>query len=384
MGGGGSQKTVEYNKTDPWAGQQPYLSQAFSEAQSIYGANKDKMPLYEGDFVATPSADQQQFNKDTLGWAMGQGQQNINKTQALSGAAAGSGLFGGLQGMNGLFGLANQDYTGSNIANANAYANNPAIADMTKAAMSDAVRTANEQTRPGISAAAAASGNLNNSGTSIQNAIVERGLNDKAADISANLRGQAWNAGLAQSAADNQLRQQAMGQAAQMGQGLFSLGLGGMQGLGDMAQTNAVVGQLGSSGITADKQAELDNAMQRAEFEFNQPWANLQNYWNIVGDKSWGSEGYSVKKTTSQPSALSTIGSVAGIMGSLFKCDVRAKKNIVFKTVIKGHRFYEFEYHGEDGKHFGPIAQEVEIYQPRAVVEIDGVKHVDMTALLGA
>lgn len=383
MGGGGS-KTVEYNKVDPWAGQQPYLLQAFGEAQNIYNTNKGNMPLYDGEFVAQPTDQQKQFNQNTLDWSMGSGQQNINNTQAMSTGAAGAGLGGGLQGMQGLFGLAGKDYTGSNIAAANAYANNPYISEMASSAMSGARRDAAENQYTGIDRQAAASGNLNNTGTDIRRGLVDRGLAEKQADIESQMRGNAWNTGLQTAASDNALRQQAMGQAGQLGQGLFGLGLGGMQGLQDQAQTNAVVGQLGSSGVTADNQASIDNAMAKAEFEFNQPWANLQNYWGIIGDKSWGSEGYSMKKTTQQPSALSTIGSVAGIMGSLFKCDVRHKHNIYFKAIVKGHRFYEFEYIGETGKHFGPMAQEVEVYAPRAVVEVDGVKYVDMNALLGA
>lgn len=383
MGGGGS-KTVEYNKVDPWAGQQPYLLQAFGEAQNIYNTNKGNMPLYEGEFVAQPNDAQKQFNTDTLGWSMGAGAQNIANTQGLSTGAAGAGLAGGLQGMQGLFGLAGQDYTQGNINAANAYANNPHISEMASTAMNGARRDAAENAYTGIDRQAAASGNLNNTGVDIRRGLVDRGLAEKQAEVEAQMRGNAWNTGLQTAASDNALRQQAMAQAGALGQGLFGTGLGGMQGVQDMAQTNAVVGQLGSSGITADNQAAIDNEMAKAEFEFNQPWANLQNYWGIIGDKSWGSEGYSMKKTTQQPSALSTIGSVAGIMGSLFKCDVRHKHNIHFKAIVKGHRFYEFEYIGEEGKHFGPMAQEVEVYAPRAVVEVDGVKYVDMHALLGA
>lgn len=385
MGGGGSQKTVEYQKTDPWSGQAPYLSQAFSEASSIYNAQKGVMPQYSGEFVATPNAQQQKFNQNTLDFSMGSGANNVNNAMNLGTAGAASGFMGANAGMNGLFGLAGKDYTGSNISAAGQYADNPYMSGMVDAAMRDSRRQVSEKLMPGIDRTAALSGNLNNTGTDIQRGIVERGLAEKAADVSSQMRGNAWTTGLGISAQDNALRQQAMSQAGALGQGLYGTGLGGMGSAMDMAQTNAVIGQLGSAGISGDRQAILDNEMAKAEYKFNEPWAALQNYWGVVGDKPWGSEGYSVKKTTSQPSALSTIGSVAGIMGSLFKCDVRAKHNIVFKTVINGHRFYEFEYIGEDGsKHFGPMAQEVEFYQPSAVYEIDGVKHVDMNALLGA
>jgi hypothetical protein len=53
--GGGSQKNTE--KTEPWAGQQPYLLNAFSEAQNIYNTKRRKQtPGYKGEFVDTADA----------------------------------------------------------------------------------------------------------------------------------------------------------------------------------------------------------------------------------------------------------------------------------------------------------------------------------------
>jgi hypothetical protein len=43
-GGGGTQTTVQ--KSDPWSGQQPYLSQQFAEAQKLY---QNKTPQYNQD-----------------------------------------------------------------------------------------------------------------------------------------------------------------------------------------------------------------------------------------------------------------------------------------------------------------------------------------------
>lgn len=78
----------------------------------------------------------------------------------------------------------------------------------------------------------------------------------------------------------------------------------------------------------------------------------------------------------------------AGILGGLFglgnsmimKSDRRAKKDIKSVGKLMGHKLYEYRYRDEDKgarKHVGVMAQEAEKKRPDAVLEFDGVKHVD-------
>jgi hypothetical protein len=53
-GGGGGTNTVQ--KADPWAGQQPYLTSTFQEAQRLY--NQGPMQFYPGQTYADPTTEQ--------------------------------------------------------------------------------------------------------------------------------------------------------------------------------------------------------------------------------------------------------------------------------------------------------------------------------------
>lgn len=77
-----------------------------------------------------------------------------------------------------------------------------------------------------------------------------------------------------------------------------------------------------------------------------------------------------------------------GILGGLFglgnafimKSDRRAKKDIKKVGRLMGHNLYEYQYRDQRdgaGKQIGVMAQEAEKKRPDAVVERDGVKHVD-------
>lgn len=380
MGGGGS-KTVEYQKTDPWAGQQPYLSKAFSEADQIYNANKDKMPLYDGEFVAQPTQQSKDFTNAGLDRAAGGDRTAIDQTYGMSNALMGAGFGGQLGAMGQLFGAANANNTANNINAAGQYADNPYVSGMVDAATQDARRAFSEQQMPGIDRAAAAAGTRNSTRTDIAKGIAERGLAENIANTSAAMRGNLYQNGLSLAQADNAQKLGAMQAAGNLAQGMSNAGLGGMQSGSEMSKNNAVVGQLYQGTQQAHDQAAIDNAMQKAEFEFNQPYANLQNYWNVVGDKSWGSEGYKIGKTQNQPSAMSTVGSAVGMMAALF-CDERIKTNVKFDRSIGRINFYTFEYTNAPGETvFGPMAQEIEQIDPTAVMTVGGLKVIDRVAL---
>jgi methionine synthase I (cobalamin-dependent) len=61
--------------------------------------------------------------------------------------------------------------------------------------------------------------------------------------------------------------------------------------------------------------------------------------------------------------------------------DIRIKENIVFDGAWKGHNVYTYNFKGRDYRSRGVIAQEVALTRPDAVMEIDGIKHVNYGAL---
>jgi len=134
--------------------------------------------------------------------------------------------------------------------------------------------------------------------------------------------------------------------------------------------------------LQASDQSAIDNELAKYNYQMSKPYENLQNYWSIVGDKSWGGQTSSTQKT--QPSAMSTIGSGLGILGALFRCDRRVKANIYqIGSFDNGLPKYIFSYRDDptSQRFIGPMAQDVEQRFPDLVVEIGGVKHVHMDAL---
>lgn len=381
MGGGKTTQTTVENR-DPWHGQQPHLLRIFGDAQQLYDQQRaENDPGYTGDMLAPPRQEQVDAFTNALDFANNQGSEWARLSGMTGGQAIGQGMLGSGAAMGGLFGMANMDPSAANLATAAQYADNPFIGQMTDAAMRDARRTHDEVTSQQIDRNAAATGNLNSSRTAIAQGIAERGLAERAADISATMRGQAWSQGLGMAQADQDRRLAAMQGLGALGQGMTQTGLGGLgQALG-MMRENVDMSTMASSMLTAMDQQKIDNELAKIEYSQMKDWEPLAKYYGLVGDKSWGYQGQSTTTTRNQPSALQTIGTAATIFGSLFKCDRSTKENIIKIGVLdNGINIYSFSYI-DDPEHrlvIGPMADEVEEIMPEAVVVIDGIKHVDM------
>lgn len=254
----------------------------------------------------------------------GSGNSNIpGSSAAAGGALTGAGASGAAGGLYGLANFQNGGGTQSNIDAANAYANNPAISGQVTAAMRDATNQANESTIPGINQQAAGSGNINSNRPQIAQGIVQRGLDNKAADISANLRGNAYTTGLGlaeqNSEANNTNALSALlgrvsggTAAANAGVNANSGAVGQQGGLYDIANA-------GISGQNTASQADLTNQGQAFNFQTNSPFQGLQNFYNLIGANSWGgsSTGTSNSTTTKNPSILDMIGGSMHALGGM-------------------------------------------------------------------
>ena len=158
-------------------------------------------------------------------------------------ATIGGPNFGIAQGAGGLAAQAGTTTNqGLNPSNLSRYMNNDVLSGQIGAVGRDITRNLTEQVKPTIAANAAATGNSGSSRRAVQDAIAERGAADRMADVSAQMRGSAYNAGL--------------GFEAQRAQQNAQLGQSGRQF--DAGATNQLTGQgLGIAGNQAMRQAEL-------------------------------------------------------------------------------------------------------------------------------
>jgi hypothetical protein len=305
-------------KVDPWGPQENYLKDIFGKAEGIYDSQAGK--TFDGEMLAP-------FNPNQLN--MFQNMVNYANTSPIAGALANQGNNlaslgqGGVAG--GMEGLTDFRPTGSTmgtIADAGLYADNPYISGMVDAATRDARRATYEGQLPANARAAAASGNANSSKRFIGDAIAERGLADRVADVSAGLRGDAWSKGLDLSQGMTQFNDNAMldraKSMASTGLGASELGMSGLNNSVDAMKNLFGLGNEGAAGQQAASQQTLDNELQKYAFNKDDPWGSLQNYFNIIGANNWGSESKGTMKGTGTSNTTGTqTASPAAVAGGL-------------------------------------------------------------------
>jgi len=191
------------------------------------------------------------------------------------------------------------------------------------------------------------------------------------------LRQQGYGQGIGARTGAGQLQQQAFGT------GLSARQAAGQQGLQALDRSKGVMDSMYDrfgrmQGVGAQQRAMTQEGynqkMAKYNWEQNKDQQALQNYMANISGQYGGS-------TTSNPSALSSMGQLASLFAG-FKSDIRVKENIVPEaTHWKGFNVYTFNYIGDDIPRRGVMAQEVERTRPDAVYEIDGVKHVVYGAL---
>ena len=369
MSGSSTEKTS--TSSAPWQVQTPFLTDAFVKARNLNNTQ------YSGDRVAQFTPDQLATFQKMVGAGGGTAGQD-----ALSGGSTllNTGV-GGIQGaLSRLGAFSPAGGTQGNIAAASAYADaaaNPAAVD---AVMRDARRQVSEQALPQVARDAAMSGNALSSKRAISEGIIERGLAEKGADVSAGMRQDAFKTGLGLSEQgrqfDNSSILDAMKAQGSVGVGSSTAGLGGIgtgvdatRGLFDLAAA-------GGAGQRDATQAGLDNAIAIKQ----SPWDDLMKYYGIVGGNNWGGTSTGESTKTKTPSAWEIIGGLSAAAGSFMKSDRRAKTDIrIVGAARNGLPIYKFRYRDDPTLqvHVGLMAQDVEAVNPEAVKTIDGVKHVN-------
>jgi len=240
-----------------------------------------------------------------------------------------------------------------------------------------------EDVLPQLARSNALNGNTMSSRNAISQGLVQRGLADKTADVSANIRGQHFDNGLQLAEQGRQYDNSAildaikargaMGSDA-VNSGVNAIGSGIQQqgGLFDIANAGGAGGQ-------AAAQAQIDNAKAMSEYGTDRSAQNLQNFFNIIGAQNWG--GTQQGTSTSTPSLWSTIGSGLGLGASLFKLSDRRLKTDIrcIGQADNGLPIYLFRYLNDPkGElHMGFMAQDVVKSHPEAVTKVGGIMAVD-------
>jgi hypothetical protein len=300
----GSQKTT--SKTEPWKPQGDALQGIFSSAGDIYNSQKDT-PFYQGDLYAGMS-DMTRGGINTLGQYVG-GPQSQQIQGATSGMLGNAGMTG--TAMNDIYGLANSDMVGNDLAAATRYANDPAMQGIIDAANRDTARSLYEGELPEINRNASASGNINSTRAGVAEAIARRGADDRMADTSAAIRSDAFNRGLGLSQANRNAQFGALSNLGQFGLSSFGAGLNGNNA--NLGNIDALIrgGQIDQ----ADRQGALDADYMRWQGQDTRASDLLSRYYGIVGANNWG--GTSTQKTKSSPSIFSVLAGGASTAAGL-------------------------------------------------------------------
>lgn len=281
-GGGGSTTTVQ--KSDPWAGQQPYLSNVFQGAQNAYN-----------QFAGNPSS-------SVAGFTPMQ-QQAIGATQ---GVANGTN-FGNAANVNNAAGnyttnLLNGNYLNSNPGSAafgkfasGDMMNNPYMTGMANAAADSITRAYQTATAPQTASAFAGSGRYGSGAYENQ--------------VSQNQQDLATQLGNSMNSLYGNMYQSNMGNMLQGAQGLSqNYNTAAQQQLAGAANAPNIVNSVNSGISNLYNMGGNQQALQQSQI--NAPWQLLNNYSNLIQGQ------YGGQASTTQPYYTNqAMGALGGAMG---------------------------------------------------------------------
>lgn len=310
-----TQTTDSTQSSTPWSVQQPYLTQAWQQASN--NLNTSNQNTYKGEQIAQFTPEQLANYRNMAGYnsSAPTTTANVGTQLATGGANAITQAMGNLQGFTPSGGPQ------SNIDAAKAYANGLDISGAVDASMRDARRAVSEEALPQIARSSAMTGNQFSNKRAISEGIVERGLAEKTADVSSQLRNDAYQKGLSLAEGGRQFDNNALLDAMKSAGALGNNAAGtGVNALGNSITQQGglfdIINQ-GGAGLRDANQAGLDNERAKAEYGTGSAWDNLNNFWNIVGSNSWGGTQTGQQTQTSTPSFWNVVGGLMGAGGSL-------------------------------------------------------------------
>lgn len=367
---GGSQTTTTNEKFDtgPSSFQRPYLDQSFNAAQEAFNRQRGS-GYYTGNTYAGMSEEAKRAMNGLRDFASGTGMSTATTLSNIGSSLAGN-AGRASQFIDRYAEMAGQDPQEANLAAAAKYADNPHVQGMIDANTRDVRRNLTEEMLPGIDRAASAGGNINSSRAGIASGIAQRGAADRISDISAQIRGDAWNRGLDMASRDRDSRMNALRGAADaytnLGQvGMDAMSRGAEAGYGAFDRINAA-GRMEQS----DRQGYLDQDFDRWKGNDTREWDILNRYNSIVAGNQWGQSGTSssTSKTKNSGGILGKIVGAAATIGSF--SDPRLKKNITkIGELLDGLGVYIWSYiwQPDSTTNVGVMADEVAELRPWAL-----------------
>lgn len=311
--GGKAKTTTQTGTSGPWDPQQQYLKYGFGQAQDAYNA-ANGMGTFSGQRVAGLNPFQTQGYNMTGAFGTGQGyDMGINQ------ANTGNNLLGGLNNYqnnaSNLFSqYQNGDPTAYALNTANQFASSPYMDGQVDAASRDVARALNEQALPAALRSQVAGGNLNSTRAGVQDAILQRGAQDRIGDISSTLRGNAFNQGLTSGLGQyNQNLSNMLSTNNQLynsGQAGSSLLNNGLSNVFSGLNNAAAAGQ----GFQTQDQNMLDANRQQFSEQQNNQLDLLSKYMGLVNG-NYGSQSTSTSTTPGAPGGIQ--GALGGALGGL-------------------------------------------------------------------
>lgn len=281
----------------------------FANTQGVaLGQRVMEKPAYSGQRVADLNPFQT-FSANNLGnfaantGGLGYGMVNSGMNNMMAGNAYGANSAD-------IYGRSTMDPTQSIIDQAGMYANNPYVNGMIDAAGRDTVRQLTEQQLPSLARAASGAGNTNSSRAGVESAIMQRGAQDRLADISSNIRSQFFGQGLGM--AQNQYNQN-LANMLNANQGMLQAGQYGanLMGLGQQFAGNSFgQGQAAGGVYQNQNQNIIQGNMDQFNESISNPLSVLQGISGIAGN----TQAKTTAGVVTQPSVMSQIGGFVGAL----------------------------------------------------------------------
>lgn len=272
------------------------------------------------------------------------------------------------------------------------YIDNDLIQGQIDAALRDPYRQLTEQQLPIARLSMAGSGNTGSTRGDIGQAILERGYQDRAADISSGIRGNAYAQALGIGA--QQASQNANLGASWLSQ-MGNLGLAGTQGgmnmLGQAYGTGMANYQnmLGAGGILQGQEQAVLDRMRLDPYErlgfasgiinpMATQYGTQHGFSETTESTGIGNIAVGLGATLGGAFMMGPMAAAAGAAaGGGTPSDPRLKTNVRYaNTDAKGNRWYTYDIGGV--RSYGVMADEVD---PRAVTVIDGIMHVNYSEI---
>lgn len=281
---GKKKSTTSTAVSEPWSAQQPYLKRGFKEGEAALDSGLKAGP-YKGPFTAGTNPNLESGWNRTVNWS--------NTASGFGDTLAGTGMVGvnafgnAVANSQDLFNRAGADPTNATLAGASAYADNP----YTQGMVDGALRDVNRSLQTGIAqnnANAVGSGNINSTRAGVTEALLTTAAQDRAADISAGIRGNAYDRGLTLAA--NQQQQGFNNQLAANQQGIVGASAGAsMVNQGLTTGLNAANAETGvGTGRRALETETIQGNLQGAEYNRNTDLDLIRKYMGIVGGNYGG------------------------------------------------------------------------------------------------